>query len=81
MRVDQIMSRPVHVCRAEDSLARAAWLMWEHDVGPLASGSRPADWQALPLSPVMRSRARSNAGSECGPGARSSASISFPKHF
>jgi CBS domain-containing protein len=36
MRVDQIMSRPVHVCLAEDSLARAAGLMWEHDCGSLA---------------------------------------------
>lgn len=40
MRVDQIMSRPVHCCRPGDSLAEAAWLMWEHDCGclPVVSG-------------------------------------------
>jgi predicted transcriptional regulator len=44
MRVDQIMSRPVHSCRPDDSLARAAWLMWEHDCGclPVISGDGTA---------------------------------------
>jgi len=35
MRVEQIMARPVHSCRPEDSLARAAQLMWDHDCGCL----------------------------------------------
>ncbi len=35
MRVEQIMSRSVQCCRPEDSLARAAQLMWEHDCGCL----------------------------------------------
>jgi CBS domain-containing protein len=29
------MARPVHCCRPEDSLARAAQLMWDHDCGCL----------------------------------------------
>jgi CBS domain-containing protein len=35
MRVEQLMARPVHCCRQEDTLARAAQLMWEHDCGCL----------------------------------------------
>lgn len=33
MRVEQIMSREVASCLAEDTLNRAAQLMWEHDCG------------------------------------------------
>ena len=33
MNVEQLMSRPVHCCTAQDSLARAAELMWEFDCG------------------------------------------------
>jgi CBS-domain-containing membrane protein len=33
MRVEQLMTRDVKVCRAEDTLSRAAQLMWEHDCG------------------------------------------------
>ena len=33
MRVKQLMTRDVKVCRAEDTLSRAAQLMWEHDCG------------------------------------------------
>ena len=33
MRVEQLMSRPVHCCRPEDTLACAAQLMWDHDCG------------------------------------------------
>jgi CBS domain-containing protein len=41
MRIEQIMVRPVQSCRAEDSLARAAQLMWDHDCGclPVCSGN------------------------------------------
>ena len=35
MRVEQLMARPVQSCRAEDTLARAAQLMWDHDCGSL----------------------------------------------
>lgn len=33
MRVEEVMSKQVHCCRPEDSLAHAAQLMWEHDCG------------------------------------------------
>ena len=33
MRVEQLMTRDVKVCRAEDTLSRATQLMWEHDCG------------------------------------------------
>jgi CBS domain-containing protein len=33
MRVEKLMTRDVKVCRAEDTLSRAAQLMWEHDCG------------------------------------------------
>ncbi|MGC8518938.1 MAG: CBS domain-containing protein [Steroidobacteraceae bacterium] len=35
MLVENIMSRDVHCCRAEDTLAHAAELMWRHDCGAL----------------------------------------------
>ena len=35
MRVEQIMARPVQYCGPNDTLARAAQLMWEHDCGCL----------------------------------------------
>ena len=40
MRVEQIMARSVQSCRQEDSLARAAQLMWDHDCGclPVSGG-------------------------------------------
>jgi CBS domain-containing protein len=40
MHVDQIMTRSVQTCRPEDTLERAAQLMWEHDCGcvPVCSG-------------------------------------------
>jgi CBS domain-containing protein len=33
MRVEQIMSRDVAICTADDSLARAARIMWDRDCG------------------------------------------------
>jgi CBS domain-containing protein len=33
LRVQQLMSQNVHVCRPDDSLAVAARLMWENDIG------------------------------------------------
>lgn len=33
MKVEQIMTRNVHTCRATDGLNRAAQIMWEHDCG------------------------------------------------
>jgi CBS domain-containing protein len=33
MRVEDLMSKQVHWCRPEDSMDRAAQLMWDHDVG------------------------------------------------
>jgi CBS domain-containing protein len=33
MKISELMSRPVHVCRETESLDRAAKLMWEHDIG------------------------------------------------
>lgn len=41
MRVDQIMARPAQCCRPDDTLARAAQLMWDHDCGclPVAQGN------------------------------------------
>jgi CBS domain-containing protein len=35
MPVEQVMTRPVHCCRPEDTLARAAQLMWDYDCGCL----------------------------------------------
>ncbi len=35
MRIEQIMTRNAHCCRAEEPLSRAAQLMWEHDCGSL----------------------------------------------
>jgi hypothetical protein len=31
MRVRELMTTPAITCQPEDSLERAAWLMWEHD--------------------------------------------------
>jgi CBS domain-containing protein len=41
MRVDQIMARPAQCCRPDDTLARAAQLMWDQDCGclPVAGGN------------------------------------------
>lgn len=41
MRVEQLMTRPVQCCRPEDTLARAAQLMWDHDCGclPVCDGN------------------------------------------
>jgi CBS domain-containing protein len=36
MKISDLMSRPVHTCRAADTLDRAASLMWEHDIGTVA---------------------------------------------
>lgn len=40
MRVAQIMSKDVVTCRTTDTLAAAAHLMWEHDIGcvPIVDG-------------------------------------------
>ena len=35
MRVEEIMTKQLETCRAEDSLAQAAGKMWEHDIGSL----------------------------------------------
>ncbi len=35
MQVQQIMSQPVVSCRSNESLHRAASLMWDHDIGAL----------------------------------------------
>jgi CBS-domain-containing membrane protein len=35
MRIGQLMSQPAVTCSAEDSLHRAAQLMWDHDCGVL----------------------------------------------
>ncbi|HEX7082319.1 MAG TPA: CBS domain-containing protein [Gammaproteobacteria bacterium] len=39
MRVEQLMSKQVYWCRPEDSLDRAAQLMWDHDIGALPVGT------------------------------------------
>lgn len=33
MRVDEIMTRPVHACHAADTLSIAAQIMWDRDTG------------------------------------------------
>lgn len=40
MRIEEVMCRDVQYCRPEDSLERAARLMWEHDCGcaPVCTG-------------------------------------------
>jgi CBS domain-containing protein len=40
MRVDQLMTQRIQSCRPDDSLERAAQLMWDHDCGclPVCSG-------------------------------------------
>jgi CBS-domain-containing membrane protein len=35
MKVRDLMSSPVHTCRANETLAHAAQLLWEHDCGVL----------------------------------------------
>jgi CBS domain-containing protein len=44
MRIEQIMSRPVQFCGPQDTLARAAQLMWDHDCGclPVCEGDSTA---------------------------------------
>lgn len=44
MRIEELMTAPAHWCSPEDSLDRAAQLMWEHDCGALPvceSGNGP----------------------------------------
>lgn len=36
MKISELMTRTVQVCRATDTLDRAAQLMWDHDIGTLA---------------------------------------------
>jgi len=33
MRIEQLMTTPVHSCKPEDTLERAAQLMWDRDCG------------------------------------------------
>lgn len=33
MKIEQLMTRPVHSCQAQDALNRAAQIMWDADVG------------------------------------------------
>jgi CBS domain-containing protein len=35
MKISELMTRTVQVCRATDTLERAAGLMWDHDIGAL----------------------------------------------
>jgi CBS domain-containing protein len=35
MKISELMTRPVQVCRVTDTLDRAAGLMWDHDIGVL----------------------------------------------
>lgn len=35
MKVRELMTFPAHTCQAQDTLAQAARLMWEHDIGIL----------------------------------------------
>jgi CBS domain-containing protein len=35
MRVEQLMTRRVRICRPDDTLERAAQLMWDHDCGSI----------------------------------------------
>ncbi|MBL8727198.1 MAG: CBS domain-containing protein [Planctomycetes bacterium] len=35
MKVRELMTFPAHTCKAQDSLAHAARLMWDHDIGIL----------------------------------------------
>jgi CBS domain-containing protein len=35
MRIEQLMSRPVHCCSEGDTLNTAAQMMWEHDCGAI----------------------------------------------
>jgi len=44
MQVEQVMSHQVKSCRASDTLATAARIMWDHDIGAVpvvADGGRP----------------------------------------
>jgi len=43
MRVDKLMTSPVHWCRPEDSLEYAARLMWDHDCGCIPVCSSTSD--------------------------------------
>jgi len=44
MRVQDLMTEQVHSCRPEDSLEKAAQLMWDHDCGciPVCTGGNGA---------------------------------------
>jgi CBS domain-containing protein len=35
MKISELMTRTVQVCRATDTLDRAAGLMWDHDIGAI----------------------------------------------
>jgi CBS domain-containing protein len=35
MKISELMTRPVQLCRPTDTLDRAAQLMWDHDIGVL----------------------------------------------
>jgi CBS domain-containing protein len=41
MKISELMTRTVQVCRPTDSLARAAQLMWDHDIGALVVVDEP----------------------------------------
>lgn len=36
MQIAHVMTKSIQTCRAEDSLERAAQLMWDHDIGSIA---------------------------------------------
>jgi CBS domain-containing protein len=36
MQIAHVMTKKIQTCRASDSLARAAQLMWDHDIGTVA---------------------------------------------
>ena len=41
MKISELMTRPVQMCRASDALDRAAQLMWDHDIGALVVVDEP----------------------------------------
>lgn len=41
MKISELMTRTVQVCRANDTLDRAAQLMWDHDIGVVVVVDEP----------------------------------------
>lgn len=82
MKISELMTRAVQLCRPTDTLDRAAQLMWDHDIGALIIVDEPgqvvgvitdrdvcmaAYTSGLPLHEIEVSRAMSKHVVTCSP--------------